>query len=390
MKAPKNPEDNGKLQDELEAEERVSFDSFEEVIEAQFKSDDETFEVAEAFREPDIDILRTNPFLNPLGIAKKYDTEACPADQYDTLVKKIQLRNEFVASRIPFDIRNRIENRLNGYWTGSKLAQFNPHYQFPKESFSEGSSHLLHDIHLVIICDWGDSAYADVYRGMPLSQKVVSYPGFGCSGTFLGNEEAIRGYFKNEPIPWAIKQDMEIPIERPWRGERCIEFLTHTALDIRDESIFLVIENAQGDYTRLVREHFPHNQVITVISGISFSEDDLSTIFSATKVGLEERQLLFTKSQYENKGFYHGETYFLADLSRYYLGVKGLETGGMIFGLMTLLAKFGADYSGVVWGSSGGAEGAMKAARALYGASGARSPADLRRAVEWADKLRKK
>ncbi|MCH1429612.1 MAG: hypothetical protein GWP59_09095 [Chlamydiales bacterium] len=351
---------------------------------------EEVFEIAEEFREPDIDILRTNPFLHPLGIANKYNHDCSRSDIYDTLVKKVRLRTEFITSKIPFDLRQRLHNRLHGYWTGSKLAQLNPHYQFDPKLFSAGSTHLVHDMHIVAICPWGEEAYKECYRDLLLTHKVVSYPNFGCAGTFLSSDEAIRRYLKHEPLQEAIKLDMEMPIERPWKGERGIEYLTHTALDVRDESVFLILEDKDGTYTKLIREHFPNNHIITIIPGIEFNEDDLSSIFIATKDYLEERKLLTVKNQYEGKGFYQGQTYFLSDLSYFYRGVKGLDRDGMFFGMIGVLALFGPDYSGLVWGSTGGAEGAIKAARALYGTRGAQNPADLQRAVQWADQLRKK
>ena len=45
----------------------------------------------------------------------------------------------------------------------------------------------------------------------------------------------------------------------------------------------------------------------------------------------------------------------------------------------------GDDYSGIVWGSKGGAEGAVRAAKAMFGIKGAQSQDDLSRAIQWAD-----
>jgi hypothetical protein len=350
---------------------------------------EEAFEIADEFKAPDIDILRTNPFLNPLGVANKYNPEFNQIDAYESLVRKIKLRTEFIASKISPDLKQRIINRLHGYWTGSKLSQVNPNYHFEPESFSPGSTHLVHDMHIIAICPWGEKAYNDCYMGIPFSHAVVAYPNYGCGGTFLDSDENIRRYLNHEPLEKAIKFDMEMPIERPWKGERGIEYLTHTALDVRDQSIFVISENSEGIYTRLIREKFPNNQIITAVPGIEFNEDDLSSVFVSTKERLEERGKLTTKVEYQNKGFYQGQTYFLADLSYYFRGTRGIDKDGMFFALLGLLANFGPDYSGLIWGSTGGAEGAIKAARALFGAKGAQSPADLQRAVEWADQLRK-
>ena len=50
-----------------------------------------------------------------------------------------------------------------------------------------------------------------------------------------------------------------------------------------------------------------------------------------------------------------------------------------------MVAKVGPFYGGLVWGSQGGSEGALRAARARYGLQGANSKADLASAVSWAD-----
>ena len=99
---------------------------------------------------------------------------------------------------------------------------------------------------------------------------------------------------------------------------------------------------------------------------------------------MTNRNLLNTKQNYQGKGFYQGQTFFLPDFSSVYEG-SDLFRYGYIFGTIGALAHIGPDYGGMVWGSKGGADGAVRAARALYGTKGAQSDEDLRNAIRWAD-----
>ena len=77
--------------------------------------------------------------------------------------------------------------------------------------------------------------------------------------------------------------------------------------------------------------------------------------------------------------------FLLKKFSIFYKDTDVLKKSGYLFGMIGLFSHIGPDYSGVIWGSKGGADGAVRAARALYGTRGAQSPEDLASAINWAD-----
>lgn len=325
-----------------------------------------------------------NPFAAPTGTALEILTNITD-DQFEVLTKKIHLRTGFILKKIPSSIIDIIRNKLFGYWTGGKLAKYNPHYIWPEELFNPGTPRLKRALHLVVACNEGEAIYEKAYLKLPFSHKIIGYPQTGFTGTFLGTEESIARYLDGECLSQALNQDLNLPIDRLWNKKESIEYLTHTLLDVRDETLFLVFDSPEGELTRQFRTHFPQNQILTVIRNYQFDMENLATMFTQTEDMLKEEGLLVPKKEDTGRGFYMGETLFLPDLSAFYSGNRILKMSGYIFGLIGLIGQIGPDYSGMIWGSSGGAEGAVRAAKALFGMKGAQNSEDLSNAINWAD-----
>lgn len=328
--------------------------------------------------------LDENPYTVPIGVAENYHQKIVSQDEYDVLSRKVNLRADFIAAKVPKATVEMIGNRMFGYWTGSKLAKVNPHHVWNAKLFTPGSPQLKKALHLVVFASQGNQLFKDAFLGLPLSHRVVGLPDVGCSGTFLGTDESIDRYLQDECLKNAIKLDMEIPIDRNWKGKDVIEFLTHTSEDVRDETLFLVVDDRDGKNTKKVRERFPRHQMITVVNGVGYNVEDLGTMFSFPEEQLTKENLLVPKSTFKGEGFYQGQTVFFPDISNFYEDMSKME-GGHLFGTIGVLARIGPDYSGIVWGSKGGAEGAVKAARAMFGISGATNSQDIAAAVNWAD-----
>jgi CRP-like cAMP-binding protein len=324
-----------------------------------------------------------NPMAVPTGTAD--EVVAMSQDEYDTLLKKLQMRIEFLGAKVPTALVDMVCARMAGYWSGAKLAKYNPHNVWNTSLFAEGKPRLLRAMHVVVIAAEGVEAYKAAYLDLGFVQKVVSYPQVGLVGTFLGCDEDIQRYFEGKSLKKAYPQDLELPIDRLWHGEESIEFLTHTLKDVRDETLFLVLDEMDGVYTRLVRKAFPNHQIVTSVYGTSFNPEEPASIFSQPEKELAEFGSIVAKNEYQDVGFYTGQTLFLSDFSVFYKEMEKMEHAGAIFGLLYTLARVGPDYSGVVWGSKGGAEGAVKAARAMFGIKGAQSASDIASAVNWAD-----
>lgn len=329
--------------------------------------------------------LEENPYTTPRGIAENYHERINTQEEYDILMRKINLRSDFIFSKIPDTISDMVCNKMFGYWTGGKLAKVNPHFVWSVDAFTPGSHQLKKALHLVAVCAQGCSAYKEAYLNLPLSQRVVGLSEIGCAGTFLGSNESIERYLNDKCLKTAIKLDMEIPIDRSWRGKDVIEFLTHTIEDVRDDTLFLIFDDKKGKNTKRFREKFPRHQIVTVVKEIGFNFDEPSAMFTSTEQRLLEEGLLVAKNEYKGEGFYQGQTVFLADCSTFYSQISNMKRSGYIFGIIGIFANIGPDYSGIVWGSKGGADGAVKAARAMFGIKGAQSSADVAAAVNWAD-----
>ncbi len=329
-------------------------------------------------------VSMTNPFTKPTGIAESYSQEITSQDEYDVLLRKIHLRSEFICGKFPSSIIDLIHNKMYGYWTGGKLAKINPHKLWNTKSFMPGSPTLKNALHLVVAASNGDKLFKEAYLDLTESHRVVGLPQIGCAGSFLGNDDAIERYIQEKPPASAIKLDFDIPIEREFEGNPCIEFLTHTAADVRAETLFLIFDNEDGKNTRLFRDNYPMHQMISVVKGLAFDPEDLATMFTEPEARLEEKNMLLSKKAYKDKGFYQGQTVFLPDYTLCYEKTN-LENSGYLFGLIGVFARVGPDYSGLVWGSKGGAEGAVRAARAMFGMKGAQSAKDIAQAINWAD-----
>ncbi len=337
----------------------------------------------ESISEPFMD---ENPFTRPTGEAEEYDDRVKTQEEQDVLILKINHQTDRIAANIPNALVSMVCNKMFGYWTGGKLARVNPQNLWPVESFTPGTPRLIRALHMVVLCSDGEAAYQEAYLKLPFSHRVVGLSQIGCAGTFLGSDDVILRYFKGECLKKAIKFDMEMPIDRLWkRKKECIEFLTHTTEDVRDETLFLVFDDASGKNTRLVRENFPDHQIVTVVKGFGFNKDKPGTMFSMPEKLLEKQKFLMQKSAYKNQGFYVGETFILPDYSLFFEQSGGMKTTGAVFATIGLLARVGPYYSGVVWGSKGGAEGAVKAAKAMYGVKGAGNAEDIAAAINWAD-----
>ena len=327
----------------------------------------------------------SHPFATPTAQAKTIDTSISSQEEYDVLGRKIQLRMEFILSRTPNTLGDIVGNKLFSYFTGGKLAKHNPHQLWSPKSFIEGSPRLKNSLHMIVACPRGQEAFQEAFLGLPLSHKVVGMSKTGCSGTFLGTQNAIDNFLNGEHLSTALQQDLEMPIDRAFKRDSRIEYLTHTDQDIRDNTLILIFDNESGETTRQFRDKFPMHQIITIVRGIRCLTDDMSSFFNKPETHLQEQNLLHKKSDYQNKAFYSGQTLFLGDLSPFYHECRALDQFGYIFATIGLIAQMGPDYSGSTWGSKGGPEGALRAARALYGVAGAQSPQDLANAVSWAD-----
>lgn len=330
-----------------------------------------------------------NPFAKPTAQADTILEQITTQEEYDVLQRKINLRTEFITNKLPRQLSDIIANKMHGYWTGGKLSTVNPHKLWPNKWFTEGTAQLKQSLHLVVLADQGEKAYKDSYLQLPFTHRVIGLSQIGCTGTFLANPDAIRCYFDKQRLKTAIKGDLEIPIDRLNHEQECIEFLTHTAKDVRENTLFLVFDDPKGENTALVRKHFPAHQMITVVKGYDWTEECPDTIFTQPAERLAEGGHLIEKEQWSaqnsRNGFYTGQTFFLPDLSLYFAKTDSLKEWGYLFATIGLLAQIGPNYSGVCWGSKGGAEGAVKAARARFGITGAQSPQDLADAINWAD-----
>lgn len=326
-----------------------------------------------------------NPFLIPSAVANSYHERVTRNEEYDVLTRKIALRSDFILAKIPSSISEMIGKKMRGYWTGSKLSRLNPHCVWNDALFTPGTGRLLKSLHMIVVCPEGDIAYKESYLNLPLSHRVVGLSRFGCAGTFLGNPEAIDRYLQDDCLQRAIQFDLQIPIDRVWRGEDVVEYLTHTTQDVRAHTLFLIFEDQKGDYTRRFREKFPKHQIVTVVNGCGFNFSDTKSIFTSTEASLIETKDIVPKSKYQGKGFYMGQTFFLADLTSFYSQVISIRNSGYIFGTMGALARMGPDLSGMIWGSRGGSQGAEKAAKVMFGAKGPESAVDVAKAVNWAD-----
>jgi CRP-like cAMP-binding protein len=329
--------------------------------------------------------LDINPYIVPVGIADSYLEDFRSQEEYDVLLRKVNLRTDFIVNKIPNALSDMVCNKFFGYWTGSKLASINPHDIWSTDLFTPGSPQLKKALHLVVVASEGDAAYKEAYLSLPLSHRIVGLTDVGCSGTFLGNYEAIKRYLNDQCLKSVIKLDMEIPIDRIWKEKDVIEFLTHTTEDVRQETLFLVFDDQQGKHTKLVRDKFPRHQIVTVVKDIGFNFEAPSSMFTETEKRLVGEGLIVDKKKYKGLGFYQGQTVFLADFSTFFSMVDSMKASGYIFATIGALARMGPDYSGVVWGSKGGADGAVKAARAMFGVKGAQDPTDIAAAVNWAD-----
>ena len=326
-----------------------------------------------------------NPFAVPTGKAEEIDESIKSQEEFDVLTRKINLRTDFIVNKIPNPVVDVVCNKMYSYWTGSKLAKINPHNLWSPKWFTDGTPQLKRALHMVVLCDHGTPAYNSCYLELPLTHKVVGLSQVGCVGTFLYNREATERYFDKRPLKRVIQQDLELAIDRVWQGEDCIEFLTHTAEDVRPETLFLVFDDVVGNNTARVRKHFPMHQIVTVVQGMGFKDNDASSMFTYPEETLAAQGHLVPKEDYDGHGFYAGETTFIPDFSCYYEDTDAMRDCGYIFGTIGLFAQIGPDYSGVIWGSKGGADGAVKAARAMYGIKGAQSSEDLASAINWAD-----
>ncbi len=323
-----------------------------------------------------------NPFSSPTGQADQLLKEVQTQEEYDVLKRKIHLRNQFILGKVPRALADSVTTKLFGYLTGSKLAKVNPHHLWREDWFSPGASHLQRALHLVVCSRWGFEAYKKSFLQLPFSQRVVGMLQRGCAGTFLGDNESIDRYLEGKNLKEAIPLDLEVPIDRLWYGEDCIEFLTHTNKDVRDDTLFLVLDGEDGETTAKIRNAFKNHQMITIVRGLEVNPKEPGTLFNLP----EEKLDLPPRPQWNGKGFYQGETFFLADLAPFFSDAHVLKgIGGSLFGAIGILAQLGPDYSGTIWGSKGGAEGAVRAARAMYGVKGAQSSQDLADAVNWAD-----
>jgi CRP-like cAMP-binding protein len=331
---------------------------------------------------------QSSRFLEPTAIAISLDESISSDDEYDVMITKLKLRTEFISSKIPADFGANLRNKLFGYLLGSKLAKFNPHQRFNPKWFTPGSTRLKQSLHLIVCDDNGFDAYEQAYMGLPFSHKVVSGQNVGCSGTFLGSRTSIERFTCAQSLEIANKWDLEMPIDRMGSkgGTSIIEYLTHTMDDVRKETIFLVFDTLDGEITWMIREAFPMAQIITVVKDYEYDPKNTNmNFFTCVEDYLQKGGKLVKKEAFMEKGFYQGETLLLPSLAKYFYEYDSIATAGYLFGFMGQIAKFGPNYEGEIWGSSGGAEGAMRAARAMFGMKGAQSAADLNSAVQWAD-----
>lgn len=310
-------------------------------------------------------------------------------ENYDTIVRKIYLRSDFILSKIPPYIVDYIHNFLCDYWTGAGGMK-NPHGFWDRKVFLQGTSCFARSFHLVVVCPYGDYAFSQIYEGFPLSHRVIGLYRHATAGTFLGSSEAIERYFRADPLETAVQYDLIMPIDREHEGEECIELLTHTCLDVHENTLLFVFEDHKGKYTQMLRKKYPRQQILSVVSGFGFDLQDKTSLFRSTKRELEKQELLFSYEKFQGLGYYQKETLFLSDLFAYYEGDVTLRDYGSLFGIIALLSKMGPELSGIAWGSLGGAAGVFRAVQAYYGDYGSRSERQTSLAVRWADKLRKK
>ncbi|MFT4554265.1 MAG: hypothetical protein ACI9S8_002915 [Chlamydiales bacterium] len=331
--------------------------------------------------------LSINPYIHPCGTAKAYDSKIQSHDDYDQLTRKVNQRSAFILAKIPYVVASMVANRMFGYWTGSKLSKVNPHKVWDPETFTPGTPNLDTALHLVVACSKGDEAYRKAYLGLPLTHTVIGLPKVGCAGTFLGTDSIIDQYLANDSLSHAVRADMEMPIDRIWKDERVIEFLTHSVEDVRDNTLFLIFDDESGKTTRKFRKRFPMHQMVTVVRGMEHIQHDLGSMFFRTESLLKGKKLICGKKEYKDKGFYTGQTVFVSDFLSYYEEMNFLQKEVSIFGTIALFSTIGPNYSGIIWGSKGGAEGAIKAARTMYGlkGGGASSPEHIAAAINWAD-----
>ncbi|MBN4067320.1 Crp/Fnr family transcriptional regulator [Simkania negevensis] len=326
-----------------------------------------------------------NPFGNSRGIADKYDNSVHEKEEYDVLERKISLRTDFIFYKLPRALPETVCKKLYGYWTGGKLAKVNTHCRWNPKTFTPGTPRLKKALHLIVIASDGEQAYRECYLNLPFSQHIIGLIDIGCAGTFLGSDEAIDRYLNDENLKKAIIFDFDIAIDRISKGKEVIEFLTHTTKDVREQTLFLVFDNKDGNNTQKVRKRFPTHQIVTVVKGTKFDDEEPSSMFSQPEEDMSKEGIVVIKNKFRGKGFYSGETFFLPDYSIYFEGLEAMGQYGYIFATMTILCNVGPDYSGIVWGSKGGTQGAARAAKAMFGLKGPQSVSDIVDAISWAD-----
>ena len=58
-----------------------------------------------------------------------------------------------------------------------------------------------------------------------------------------------------------------------------IEFITHTSKDIREDTLFLILDEADGKTTYQLRQTFPEHQMITIVAGCEVNIKEPATLW---------------------------------------------------------------------------------------------------------------
>ncbi|MDF2550644.1 MAG: proteincyclic nucleotide-binding proteincache protein [Chlamydiales bacterium] len=319
------------------------------------------------------------------AVAESYDESIETLNEYEVLIRKVNLHTDFVYQKIPEKLCEAICNRLHSYWVGSKLARHNPHRLLPNSLFLQGTSHFKQPMHMLVFAENGFEAYEECYSELPFTHHVIGTTDTDCRGTFLGSMEVIERFLTGNCLKKALWHDLEMPMSRLEKNTLTLETLSHTTQDIRNETIFLIFDDISGKITRLLREQYPDHQMLTVIKGLTGPTDDFIKLFAAPEEKLKEKGLLQMHRE-KRDCLYIGDTMLLPDLSPFYAKLEDkIKNYGYMFGMIGAVAQIGPEISGLHWGSKGGAAGALKAARALFGIRGAQSSADLAEAIQWAE-----
>lgn len=335
---------------------------------------------------------------------EKKQAEDFSLEKYDTIIRKLYMQNDKALSVIPELVSSTVQEHVHHYLVGKEKGRWQ-NFPWSQHLFVQGTHKLKHSLHLVVLCPYGELAYRSCFGQIPFSHRVVGRSDASVVGSFLRNNHEIENYLNDENSNLFLRLDKLMPIDRPpslsskteemgkekdsASSSDTLEVLSHTAKDVKENTLFLIFDNEMGNYTSFIKLRFPNNPILTVIRGYECETKELSSLLTLTERRLSVKGLMkgVDKTPSE-KGFVQGSCLFLPDFSPYYANNTQFGDFGFVFGTIALCCGMGASSSSVAWGSKGGTTGVLKAVQTLYGNRGPKDIKDVEAAVRWADALK--